>query len=123
MPQPLPMLAGAASASRFMRRTNGVVICEDRKATVRAVQFRAGPDEKARLMASKLKEKGRGPGPLAVALGGIGQAKHSSGARDADIGDAALFLDIVRIGVGKNAILHPGQKHGVPFEAFGGMDG
>ena len=25
MPQPLPMLAGAASASRFMRRTNGVV--------------------------------------------------------------------------------------------------
>ena len=74
-------------------------------------------------MAGKLEEKGRGPGAFAIALGGVGKAKDPPGARDADIGDPALFLDIVRIGVRQNPILHAGQKHGVPFEPFGGMDG
>ena len=106
-----------------MQRANGVFVREYWKAIVCAFQFRSGPDEKARLVAGKLEEEWRGPGAFAIALGGIGKAKDPPGARDADIGDPALFLDIVRIGVRQNAILHPGQKHRVPFEPFGGMDG
>src|SRR6516162_5423458 len=75
------------------------------------------------VLTSDLEQEWRRSGLVAVTLGRIGEPEPVLSPRYADVGDAALFLDVLSTDVRQHTILESDQKHRVPFKALGRMDG
>jgi len=89
------------------------------------VDFKSTPLEPLALKARvvQFEQEWRGASLVAVTFGRVGEPEPVLSPRYAHVGDAALFLNILSIDVRQHTILESRQKHRVPFEALGGMDG
>src|SRR5262245_47250075 len=95
---PLPSLRRGPRRERLLQAL-ALAMGQQRQTSVGPLQTRIAPDAQSLSLAGKLGEELRGRIPLPKALGGVGEAKHSLRPRHRDIGDAALLLEVVVVGV------------------------
>ena len=67
-------------------------------------------------------------GAVGATRGGVREVELLAGARDGDVGQAALLLELGRVGVaeggvGEDALLHAGNEDHRELQALGGVDG
>src|SRR6478752_1968015 len=124
---------GALPAGRGVAGAEGVHLVETRGAIARHAEAAGAARSllhlhmRLRQLVEEARGNGRGPHPVVAPVGGEIDLRLLARAREADMREAALFLQacaaalVERALMRKQAFLPAGQEHAIEFEALGGM--